>query len=328
MGKFLMDEKPRQADFKAKTTYFSDEARAEGFYKNQLYPFCLPRALAGENLFFGIRQPIMNYFARDGIKWHDGQDGKPSNHLCDSQVSCANFLFPFHDKPDALRALLRPVFPDIQEMLSIEDGQYIAFEWIGKKNYLGEKISRNGRRTRGANFTSADAAVLFKRGDGKKQVVLIEWKYTESYYPTWLKYARSGTDRTKIYLHLYEANDCPLAKELIPDFDCLFFEPFYQFMRQQFLANEMEKAHELGADIVSLLHVSPAHNKDFIRVTSPDLQILGFSATEVWKKLVKKHDRFIGEYTENIFGSFNISPFPELKEWWEYIVTRYNWVKM
>jgi hypothetical protein len=39
-------------------------------------------------------------------------------------------------------------------------------------------------------------------------------------------------------------------------------------MRQQLLAHEMEKAHELGADIVSLLHFSPAHNKDFMRVTS------------------------------------------------------------
>jgi hypothetical protein len=42
---------------------------------------------------------------------------------------------------------------------------------------------------------------------------------------------------------------------LIPHFDSLFFEPFYQFMRQQFLAHEMEKAHELGADEVNLLHI-------------------------------------------------------------------------
>ena len=78
---------------------------------------------------------------------------------------------------------MKPVFPDLDEMLPIEDGQYVAFEWIGKQNYLGEKISRNGKRTRGANFTSADAAVMFKLNDGQKQIVLIEWKYTESYYP-------------------------------------------------------------------------------------------------------------------------------------------------
>jgi len=326
MGKFLQDEKPKQADFKAKAPYFSDASRAEGFYRNHPYPFCLPREYAEENLFSEIRQPILAYFARNEIKWHDGQDGKPSNHLCDSQVSCANFLFPFFDKPNALEALLRPIFPNIQEMLPVEDEQYMAFEWIGQKNYLCEKISPNRNRSRGALYTSADAAIMFRCRDGQKQIVLIEWKYTESYYSTWLRYAKSGTDRTKIYEHLYAAADCPLAKELIPNFDSLFYEPFYQFMRQQFLAHEMEKAHELGADIVSLLHISPAHNKDFMRVTSPDLRLMDLSATKVWQKLVKNPGRFVSEYTENIFSSFQVGLFPELQDWWQYIVMRYNWV--
>ena len=326
MGRFLADEKPKQAQFKACSPYFSEPARAEGLYKNHPYPFCLPREYANENLFPEIRQPIMAYFARNEIMWHDGRDGKPSNHLCDSQVSCGNFLFPFFDKPKALAVLLRPIFPDLQEMLPIEDGQYVAFEWIGNYNYLCEKMSRNGKRTRGANFTSADAAVMFKRKGGQKQIVLIEWKYTESYYPIWLKYAASGTDRTKIYEHLYIADDSPISKETLPNFDCLFYEPFYQFMRQQFLAHEMEKAHELGAHKVCLLHISPAHNKDFMRVTSPDLHAIDMSATKVWSKLVKNSDRFIGEFTENVFGNFQVERFPELNEWWRYIVTRYNWV--
>jgi hypothetical protein len=124
MGRFLTDEKPNQAQFKVCSPYFSEAARAEGLYQNQLYPFCLPREYANENLFPGIRQLIMDYFARNEIKWHDGQDGKPSNHLCDSQVSGANFLYPFFDKPKALAELLQLVFPDIHEMLPIEDGQY------------------------------------------------------------------------------------------------------------------------------------------------------------------------------------------------------------
>lgn len=326
MGVFLRDEKPQQAEFKAKSPYFSEAARVEGLYKNHHYPFCLPREYADENLFPEIRQPIIAYFARNEIKWHDGQGGKPSNHLCDSQVSCANFLFPFFDKPQALAALLHPIFPDIQEMLPIEDGQYVAFEWIGEQNYLREKMSRNGKRTRGANFTSADAAVMFQCRDGQRLIVLIEWKYTESYYTHWLRFAASGTDRTKIYEHLYSADDCPITKDVLPNFDCLFFEPFYQFMRQQFLAHEMEKAHELGADKVCLLHISPAINKDFMRVTSPELRVMEYSATKVWRKLVKDADRFTGEYTENIFGNFQVERFPELKEWWRYIVMRYNWI--
>ena len=244
MRKFLEEEKRRQTAFKAIAPYFSEAARAEGMYKGHRYPFCLPRDCAAENLFLEIRQPVLDYFARNEIKWHDGQEGKPSNHLCDSQVCCVNFLFPFADKPRALAALLRPIYPTLAVMLPIEDGQFVACEWIGQKNYLGEIKSPNQKRTRGANFTSADAAIMFEHADGRKQIVLIEWKYTEAYFSTLLETAASGRKRTAIYQRLFEKEDCPLAKEILPSYEALFYEPFYQFMRQQFLAHEMEKADE------------------------------------------------------------------------------------
>jgi hypothetical protein len=211
-------------------------------------------------------------------------------------------------------------------MLPVEDGKLVSFEWIGEHNYLGEKISRNWKRTRGANFTSADAIVMFGRTDKKRQIVLIEWKYTESYGGTNLKFAKSGTDRTSIYRHLLDHPDCPIQKDLLPNFDTLFFEPFYQFMRQQFLAHEMEKAHELGADVVSLLHIAPAHNLDFKKVTSPALKHLGNSPTEIWANLVKEEDWFRSVSTEELFGSFSVEQSPELKEWSDYIQARYRWV--
>ena len=325
MSEFLRIEKPIQAAFKSDSIYFSPEARADGIYKGHPYPFCIPKQFAEENLYPGIRQSITQYFDHNKIKWHDGYEGKPSNHMCDSQVCCANFLFPFADQPKALSELLRPIFPSLQEMLLIEDDLYVAFEWIGEKNYLRE-ISRNGLRSRGANYTSADAAVMFQSANGSKQIVLIEWKYTESYYPTWLKNATSGRDRTTIYAHLYDADDCPLNKDLIPNFDALFYEPFYQFMRQQFLAHEMEKAHELGANRVSLLHISPANNRDFMRITSPDLRALDISATGVWGRLVRTPGSFTAVYTENLFGHFPVEKFLAMMDWWNYITTRYRWV--
>lgn len=326
MRHFLESEKQRLVQFKVNSPHFSFAAKEEGTYKGHNYPFCLPLDQAHENLYPRIRSSITAYFGKHEIKWHDGQNRNPSNHLCDSQVCCANFLFPFADKPEALATLLRPVFPEIKEMLPVEEGLYVAFEWIGQQNYLGEKLSSNRKRTRGANFTSADAIVLFKLQDGHRQACLIEWKYTEAYSSTWLKIAPSGTDRTKIYMHLYDAMDCPLDRTLIPDIDSLFYEPFYQLMRQQFLAHEMEKAHEFGADIVSLLHLSPAHNQDFGTVTSPDLKKIEVTATRVWRKLVRLPGRFIGEYSENIFGNFNIERYPELDDWWMYITERYPWV--
>ena len=170
---------------------------------------------------------------------------------------------------------------------------------------------------------------MFERTDGLRQTVLIEWKYTESYHGAPLKIAASGRDRTAIYKKLFDQDDCPIYKnkELLPSFDALFFEPFYQFMRQQFLAHKMEQEQELGASIISVLHIAPAHNSDFRRVTSPELRPLGERAIDVWKRLVRTPDRFISISTEDLFGCFPIQEFPDLEPWWEYITTRYTWVK-
>jgi hypothetical protein len=326
MGRFLESEKPKQTHFKVTSPYFSEPARVEGVYKGKPRPFCLPIELAEQNLVPEIQEPVLSHFAEHSIKWHDGQNGKCSNHLCDSQVSCVNFLFPFSDKPEALAQVLRPIFPELEKMLCVEGGKYVSFEWIGQENYLGEKVSRNGQRSRGALYTSADSIVMFERKDKKRHVVLIEWKYTESYGRAFLKIAKSGTDRTKIYRHLIDSSDCPINKDILPDFESLFYEPFYQLMRQQFLANEMEKAHEMGADIVSLLHIAPAHNSDFLKVTSPKLEKLGKSAISIWKKLVKTEGRFISLNTEQLFGNLSEKLLPEMKSWRDYIYTRYGWV--
>ena len=104
----------------------------------------------------------------------------------------------------------------------------------------------------------------------------------------------------------------------------LFYEPFYQFMRQQFLAHEMERAHELDADVVSLLHIAPEHNRDFRRVTSPKLKPLGDSAVEVWKALAPD-DRFVSVHTEELFGPMLTATLPEMADWQTYIIARYPW---
>lgn len=327
MGHFLQSEKPKQAAFKQTSGYFSETAIADGDFLGHKYPFCLPQECVEENLVPEIRHSAPAFFQKHEIKWHSGRDHRPSAHMCDSQVCCVNFLFPLADKPDALKEIMRRVFPEIHEMLPVEDDRYISFEWVGKGNYLHESRFPNRKPSRGALFTSADAVVQFMRKDGKEQTVLIEWKYTESYYPTSLKFARkSNTDRTSIYRFLYSADDFPLNKVLVPDFDILFFEPFYQLMRQQCLANEMEKVHEDDAEIVSVLHISPAHNLDFKRVTSPEMINMGDSPTGVWKGLIKNQDRFTSVSTEELFGDLPTEKYPEIKAWAEYIHKRYNWV--
>mgnify|MGYP000892619344 CR=1 FL=1 len=110
-------------------------------------------------------------------------------------------------------------------------------------------------------------------------------------------------------------------------YDDLFYEP-YQLFRQQLLANEMEKARELDADVVSVLHISPSANKPLQKVTSPGLGKLGNEVTYVWSKLVNRPGRFTSISTEYLFGNFPVSRFPELESWWEYVAERYRGILM
>jgi hypothetical protein len=330
MGKFLESERDRQARFKQASADFSGAARQNGAYAGQPRPFCLPPSLAKENLFSGIRAEADEWFYHHKIKWQDGLNGRPSNHLCDSQVCCVNFLFAFTAQPESLATLLKPIFPESKQMLPVEDGKFVTFAWIGKKNYLNERVRPEGSRTRGANFTSADAAVRFERADGRKQIVLIDWKYTESYHSIHLKADPSGKDRTAIYRELFEKVDCPINKIVLPSFETLLFEPFYQLMRQQLLAHAMEKAGELDADIVSLLHIAPAHNTDYRKVTSPGLKPLGDTATSVWARLVSPVadgvDRFQHVGTEGLFAPLLVAPPSGMDPWAEYLKARYPWL--
>src|ERR1035437_8072153 len=105
MGAFLEAEKPHQTNFKRESPFFSDPARQDGEYKGKSWAFCLPAGNAEENLIPEARKAAIEHFRSKHIKWHDGQNGKPSNHMCDSQACCVNFLFPFADRPEPLASL-------------------------------------------------------------------------------------------------------------------------------------------------------------------------------------------------------------------------------
>lgn len=321
MSTYRTEAKLNQIQFKSRTKSISNKGRLDGDYRGLPRAFCLPIEYAQQNLYPPIQEAAIDFFKHHNIKWHDGHGGNPSNHLCDSQVCCVNFLFPFADKPIELANLLSPIYPKISRMLPVEDGMYVSFEWIGAENYLREKVRGQVKRSRGANFTSADAIVIFEDKQNQRHVVLIEWKYTESYSPTNMRFSKNGTDRLQIYQHLFEEPDCLINLNLLPTIEALFYEPFYQFMRQQFLAAKMEKALELEADKVSVLHICPEANKAFKKITSPTLKELGNSATEIWKKVLVDQEKFVSVSTESLFSSFYSTT---LNDWKTYIQERYQ----
>jgi hypothetical protein len=98
-------------------------------------------------------------------------------------------------------------------------------------------------------------------------------------------------------------------------------------MRQQFLAQKMEEARELDADVVSVLHIAPKCNVRFRRITSPELARAypTLSATEMWSSLVTAPQRFQSVNTEELFGRLTASNVPAMSQWLTYIKSRYPW---
>ena len=308
-----------------KPDLFSAEACEPGWYGKKQYDFCLRNDRATENLHASVRDAAVEYFRERAILWHDGIDGGPSNHLCCSQSFCVNFWFPFRDAPGPLAAVLRGLGYDAAEMLPFELDRIgpggrpgcMAFEWIGERNYLeegsGGKVVRDEVRSRGRNFTSLDFACRFRRSDGLIQIVAGEWKYTEVYpNDRNMRFSDNGTDRLRIYKPSLDAADCQIVLDGVQQ-ESLFFDPFYQLMRQQLLCSAMEREGEMDADIVSLLHVVPKSNREFVnRVTSPALRPKGSDVHEVWGNLVKP-ERFVGAYVEDVLPLVcRHAPEPEL----------------
>jgi hypothetical protein len=291
---------------------------------------------SGENLFAGFRQSAIDYFRQRNISWHGGTGTPmgprlPSRHLCCSQSMCVNTLFALMEAPASLSALLHDLGYPVLEPLRFNPGGayfiepgYVAFEWIGLRNYLCEK-SRGGiapevQRTRGSGFTSADFAFRFKRTDHRIQIVLGEWKYTEMYSSESIRVSGHGTDRFEIYRAALKAADCPIDYHTV-GVDALFYEPFDQMMRLQLLAHAMERARELNADIVSVLHIVPSANRDLLdTITSTKLKPLGRTIHDVWRAMVDDRN-FSAVHAEYVLAHL-LEDIPD-QRWADYMRVRY-----
>jgi len=233
-----------------------------------------------------VRQPALQLFADEAVQWHAATPAGPGNHLLSSQVQCVNALGQMVEDPTRLQMAFGLAG---SEVLQIEAGRFLTFEYIGPTDFFGEV--RSGVRTRGAHCTSVDAAFLHRRPDGLVELVLVEWKYTESYSLRRPEPAKDE-ERRRRYESALLADDSPVRSDLLP-FHLLLDEPLYQRVRQQLLAHELEKARAHGADIVRVVHVlSPdnvAYQRSLVREQS---RALGSTVEEVWRRLLMRPDRF------------------------------------
>lgn len=158
--------------WKLTTALLDEDARADGPYggKSTVYPFCLPLAVARQNLLPEAAGAI-EFFGSRNIQWHRGVAAGPTNHLVSSQVQCVNALFPMTTDAGLLRGAFADSL-DIVEVLPLDDA-FLTFEYNGGgHDFLGEGRA-GGPLTRGANSTSTDAAFAYRTSTGT-ELALVE----------------------------------------------------------------------------------------------------------------------------------------------------------
>jgi hypothetical protein len=297
--------------------WFSENLAPDHGYAGAAYR--IPPARRELNLAPSIRQAADRLFsAEPAIQWH-----QHANHGLSSQVCCLNFLLPFAGTPELLRRWVEHVTADqVSEMLPIESdraGQpwYVTFEWIGDTDHLNEG-TKGAPRKRGANATAADAALLYRDTQGRKNLLLIEWKYTEQYGqplgPT------GNATRRQRYEKIFRHPNGPIRADADVTLDDFFWEPFYQMLRQQMLAWHTEANHP-QIDRARVLHLSPSGNRALHRLTSPGLRKCGDDAFDVFRSLLANPQDFVSMSIERAFAP--LAAWPEA-DWYPWLRNRYS----
>jgi hypothetical protein len=258
----------------------------------------LPYEVATETLHESVRASALAYFDEHEITWWTsrwdvgrpapgGEEvGVPTGHLNSSQVACVNHLEPARlDRELALRVAAN-VDPALVDVRPVEDGGFVAYEWIGLDSYLGEP----GARVRGANITSLDALMCGERADGTRVLLVVEWKYLERYGPESLATSKHGTDRVAIYRRLLDDPDCPIKAG---DHARVFYEPYDQLMRQTLLAWQMVVRGEHGASEWLHVHVVPQRNAALRGGGRGARTLVGATLHEKWCSVLKEPRRYL-----------------------------------
>jgi hypothetical protein len=166
---------------------------------------------------------------------------------------------------------------------------------LARATPLGET---SPKRRRGSHGTSADAFCVLERTDGGRTGILIEWKYTESYFDELRKHG-------EFYRPLLEAPDSPIDVEPCGGVDGLFIDPLYQLARLQLLAQAMERAG--AADRMIVLLVVPEGNVDYLGHLPGEAlraRYLGLAIDQVWPLLLRQPDRFVRTSFDSLLRSF------------------------
>ena len=274
MGKEIFETKFKayQADLIEKGEVFEGakgNRKLKSYGQLKTYKYILEEGKEDKNLFADIREKVETYFEKNNIPFWGGKT-VPSNTLS-SQVSCLNHLFSIRENEKAVKDVMQNFVGDritiesmeeVHSKREVHDCQYIAFEMVSDEDRLNE-----GTPTRGSSCTSIDALAIAKATDGKKYLLVIEWKLAENDSgnkapeegtSTNEKEIERGKERTKRYTSLINENKSIDRNQDLYFNSSIFHLPFYQLMRQTLWASLNKK--DFKADDYLHIHVVPSYN--------------------------------------------------------------------
>ena len=249
----------RKKQIKNYNINLSKIAKNNGFYKGEKRKFVLQQKDCAYNLYEDFRCDCQKYFLDHKISWwgENSHISKPSGHLVSSQIHCLNHLFALRKRKDdiAIKAIIENATGlQIEKVLQSpidKDSGYITFEFICENiSLLKEEYN-----TRGANCTSVDALVYVLLKSGKKNLIPIEWKYTETYYGK-----EALEEKIERYPKLINNKS-----HLKGWFDLYKADPYYELMRQSLLMEQIIANPEISNikadDYFHIVVIPQAHSE-------------------------------------------------------------------
>ncbi|MGB5933663.1 MAG: hypothetical protein WBH57_11430 [Anaerolineae bacterium] len=301
-----------------------------GKWQGREYPHILPIQLWDLNLWEQIRAPARIHFLEKDIAWHHQR-----HNLLSSQILCVNIFFPLRDEQRFLTGFFRDRIPQITRL------GMMHFEYIGKKDYLNEGGGRGRMRT------SADVALEWYDASNSRGLLLLEFKFTEREFGRCGgATSRGNLDRSRCrqpdrivqaphkmcylaerkkrpYWQIALDQDSPLRIDLLTKEPyCPFRYDFYQLMRNQLLAHEIECDGDSGFRQALFGVVYHGENDRLLRMGRPfggDRNPL-----RAWAGLLREPDRFITFTIQDLLAWMDQRLPSHLEEWRGFLNARYG----
>lgn len=248
---------------KRQLSYYKDNldgvVNTGGIYNGKARVFVLAENDSKYNFFPSIIEPIdsvIDYFSTYHITWWGENEcrKKPTGHLVSSQIHCLNHLFALRKDALAVKSIIEKATGlNISCVLPspLDKDGYITFEFVYKnRSLLGERFE-----TRGTKCTSVDALVYAELVTGKKILIPIEWKYTETYNGKETREESFGR-----YTKRHKGSNCQKWTSMFRA------DPYYELMRQTLLVEMIVKNKDCGleADDYEHIVVCPNGNKELL----------------------------------------------------------------